>query len=58
MSLAANGTAILLSEQRAGLALRVASRAVVLSRGRMVRQAAAAELLADPTLADLMAAAG
>jgi branched-chain amino acid transport system ATP-binding protein len=54
--LAANGTAILLSEQRAGLALRVAGRAVVLSRGRIVRQAAAAELLADPTLADLMAA--
>jgi branched-chain amino acid transport system ATP-binding protein len=55
-SLAAGGAAILLSEQRAGLALRVASRAVVLSRGRIVRQAAAAELLADPTLADLMAA--
>ena len=55
-SLSANGTAILLSEQRAGLALRVASRAVVLSRGRIVRQTAAAELLADPTLADLMAA--
>jgi branched-chain amino acid transport system ATP-binding protein len=55
-SLAAGGTAILLSEQRAGLALRVASRAAVLSRGRIVRQAAAAELLADPTLADLMAA--
>lgn len=55
-SLAADGTAILLSEQRAGLALRVASRAVVLSRGRIVRQATAAELLADPSLADLMAA--
>jgi len=55
-SLAADGSAILLSEQRAGLALRVASRAVVLSRGRIVRQATAAELLADPSLADLMAA--
>jgi branched-chain amino acid transport system ATP-binding protein len=55
-SLAASGTAILLSEQRAGLALRVASRAAVLSRGRIVRQATAEELLADPTLADLMAA--
>jgi len=54
-SLAADGTAILLSEQRAGLALRVASRGVVLSRGRIVREALAAELLADPTLADLMA---
>jgi branched-chain amino acid transport system ATP-binding protein len=55
-SLAAGGTAILLSEQRAGLALRVASRGVVLSRGRIVRQALAADLLADPALADLMAA--
>jgi ABC-type branched-subunit amino acid transport system ATPase component len=55
-SLSASGTAILLSEQRAGLALRVASRAAVLSRGRIVRQATAAELLGDPTLADLMAA--
>jgi branched-chain amino acid transport system ATP-binding protein len=54
-SLAAEGTAILFSEQRAGLALRAASRGAVLSRGRIVRQATAAELLADPTLADLMA---
>ena len=54
-TLAAQGTAIVLSEQRAGLALRVAGRGVVLSRGRIVREAAAAELLADPMLADLMA---
>ena len=54
-SLAAKGIAILLSEQRAGLALRVASRGVVLSRGRVVRLAPAAVLLADPTLADVMA---
>jgi ABC-type branched-subunit amino acid transport system ATPase component len=54
-ALAAEGTAILLSEQRAGLALRVASRAAVLSRGRIVRQGRAAELFADPGLADLMA---
>jgi branched-chain amino acid transport system ATP-binding protein len=53
-ALAAEGTAILLSEQRAGLALRVAGRGAVLSRGRIVRQATAAELLADPALADLM----
>ncbi len=53
--LAAAGTAILLSEQRAGLALRVATRGAVLSRGRIVRQASAADLLADPALADLMA---
>lgn len=56
-SLAAEGTAILLSEQRAGLALRVASRGVVLSRGRIVRQAPAEDLLADPALPDLMAGA-
>jgi branched-chain amino acid transport system ATP-binding protein len=54
-SLAAEGMAILLSEQRAGLALSVAGRGAVLSRGRIVRQASAAELLADPALADLMA---
>jgi branched-chain amino acid transport system ATP-binding protein len=56
-ALAAEGMAILLSEQRAGLALRVASRGVVLSRGRIVRQGAAADLLADPALPDLMAGA-
>ena len=56
-ALAADGTAILLSEQRAGLALGIASRGVVLSRGRIVRLASAQELLADPRLADLMAGA-
>ena len=54
-ALAAQGAAILLSEQRAGLALQIAGRGVVLSRGRIVRQASAADLLADPRLADLMA---
>ena len=54
-SLAADGTAILLSEQRAGLALRVARRGVVLSRGRIASQASAADLLGDASLADLMA---
>ncbi|MBX9943539.1 MAG: ATP-binding cassette domain-containing protein [Reyranella sp.] len=53
--LAGNGMAVLLAEQRAGLALRVADRAVVLSRGRILRTAPAAELAGDPTLADLMA---
>jgi branched-chain amino acid transport system ATP-binding protein len=52
---AAEGTAVLLSEQRASLALGVASRGVVLSRGRVVRMASASDLLADPHLADLMA---
>jgi branched-chain amino acid transport system ATP-binding protein len=52
--LAGGGTAILLAEQRAALALRVASRAVVLQRGRIVRMAPAPELLADPALASLM----
>jgi branched-chain amino acid transport system ATP-binding protein len=56
-ALAAEGIAILLSEQRAGLALRVASRGVVLSRGRIVRQAPADELFADPALPDVMAGA-
>ncbi len=54
-TLAADGTAILLSEQRASLALGVAQRGVVLSRGQVVRSASASDLLADPRLADLMA---
>jgi branched-chain amino acid transport system ATP-binding protein len=55
--LAADGMAILVGEQRAGLVLDVAHRAIVLSRGRIVRSGAAAEIAADPTLADLMAGA-
>ncbi len=54
-AMASDGMAILLAEQRAGLVLGVANRGVVLSRGRVVRTAPARELLADPTLADLMA---
>jgi branched-chain amino acid transport system ATP-binding protein len=54
-SIAAEGTAVLLSEQRASLALGIASRGVVLSRGRVVRIASAQELANDPRLADLMA---
>jgi branched-chain amino acid transport system ATP-binding protein len=53
--MAAAGTAILLAEQRAVLALGAASRGVVLSRGQIVRTGSAVELAADPTLADLMA---
>jgi branched-chain amino acid transport system ATP-binding protein len=53
--MAARGTAILLAEQRAGLALRIASRGIVLSRGRVVLAGRAPELAANPTLADLMA---
>ncbi len=53
--MAAGGMAVLLAEQRAGLALGAASRGVVLSRGRIVRTGSAAELAADQALADLMA---
>jgi branched-chain amino acid transport system ATP-binding protein len=56
-ALAAGGTAILLSEQRAGLALGIANRGVVLNHGRIVRLGSAKELLADPRLADMMAGA-
>ena len=55
MAMAKDGTAILLAEQRAALALGVASRGLVLSRGRVVRRGSAAELTADPSLVDLMA---
>ena len=54
-TLAAERCAILLAEQRAGLALRAATRGVVLSRGRIVRQGSAVALAADAELADLMA---
>jgi branched-chain amino acid transport system ATP-binding protein len=56
-AMTADGTAVLLAEQRAALALGVARRGVVLSRGQVVRRGPAAELAADPTLADLMAGA-
>jgi branched-chain amino acid transport system ATP-binding protein len=54
---AAEGAAVLLSEQRASLALGIATRGVVLSRGRVVRIASSRDLSADPHLADLMAGA-
>jgi branched-chain amino acid transport system ATP-binding protein len=54
-AMAAGGTAILLAEQRAALALEIAGRGAVLSRGRIVRQGASTDLAADPTLPDLMA---
>jgi branched-chain amino acid transport system ATP-binding protein len=56
-TMTADGTAIVLAEQRAALALGVAQRGVVLSRGQVVRRGSAAELAADPALADLMAGA-
>lgn len=54
-AMAAAGTAILLAEQRAGLALSIAHRGIVLSRGRIVRAGSARELTQDSALADLMA---
>ena len=50
-----DGTAILLAEQRAAVALAVATRGLVLSRGRIMQSGPAATLAADPALADLMA---
>jgi branched-chain amino acid transport system ATP-binding protein len=54
-TMTADGTAILLAEQRAAVALAVATRGLVLSRGRIVQSGPAATLAADPALADLMA---
>jgi branched-chain amino acid transport system ATP-binding protein len=51
---ASRGTAVLLAEQRAGLALSVASRGVILKSGRVKLRGSSAELLADPSLASLM----
>ena len=56
-AMAEEGTGILLAEQRALLALGVAHRGLVLRRGDVVRAGSAAELAADPGLADLMAGA-
>ena len=56
-AMAAEGTGILLAEQRAAVALGVAHRGLVLRRGQVVREGTAAELAADPELADLMAGA-
>ena len=53
-ALAQSGTAIVLAEQRAALALAIAQRGVVLKGGVVVRQGAAAGLLADPELSSLM----
>lgn len=52
--MAAGGTAIVLAEQRAALALKVARRGVVLRGGAIVRQGTSVELLADPELSALM----
>src|SRR4029453_7416183 len=54
-AMAKDGTAILLAEQRAALALAVATRGLVLSRGWIGQSGAAASLASDPSLADLMA---
>jgi branched-chain amino acid transport system ATP-binding protein len=54
-AMAADGMTVLLAEQRAALALSIAHRGIVLSRGRAVRAGARADLAADPELADLMA---
>ncbi len=53
-ALARSGTAIVLAEQRAALALGIARRGVVLQGGVVVRQGTAAGLLADPDLSSLM----
>ncbi len=53
-TVAADGTAVLLAEQRAALALSLAGRGVVLKAGRVVLAGSAAELVANPALSSLM----
>jgi ABC-type branched-subunit amino acid transport system ATPase component len=48
----AEGVSVLLVEQLAALALQVADRAYVLDRGRVVAAGAAADVAADPRVAD------
>lgn len=51
---AAAGTAILLAEQSAALALGVASRGVILKAGKVVLSGSSTELLGNPKLAEMM----
>jgi branched-chain amino acid transport system ATP-binding protein len=53
-TIAAAGTAVLLAEQNAALALEIADRAVLLRLGRVVAEGPAASLRADPALAETM----
>jgi branched-chain amino acid transport system ATP-binding protein len=48
----AEGVSVLVVEQLAALVLQVADRGYVLDRGRVIAQGAAAELAADPRVAD------
>ena len=52
--MAREGLGIVVAEQRAALALGVATRGVILSAGKIARTGSAAALLADPDLARLM----
>jgi branched-chain amino acid transport system ATP-binding protein len=52
--IAAAGTAILVAEQRAALALQLAGRGVVLEKGAVMLSGMAADLLGHPELARLM----
>jgi energy-coupling factor transport system ATP-binding protein len=52
-ALAADGSSVLIAEQKTDLLARVCSRMVVLGSGRIVRQGPAADVLADATLEEL-----
>jgi branched-chain amino acid transport system ATP-binding protein len=47
-----SGTTVLLVEQNARQALRIADRGLVLSHGRLVKEGASAELLSDPAVVE------
>jgi branched-chain amino acid transport system ATP-binding protein len=49
-SIAATGTTILLVEQNARAALRIADKGIVLSHGKLLLEGASADLLRDPTV--------
>jgi energy-coupling factor transport system ATP-binding protein len=51
--LAANGTSILVAEQKTDLLAAICSRVVAIDAGRVVLEGLAAEVLADPRLSDL-----
>ena len=47
-----SGTSILLVEQNARQALRIADRGLVLSHGRLFKEGPSADLLADPAIVE------
>src|SRR5208283_1920783 len=51
-SISASGTAILLVEQNARQAMRISTRTIVLSHGRLIREGPSESLISDPLVVE------